>query len=516
MATSNTAESFARRALLRIEGVLNKIFGNDLNPFYYLGALGFYFFWIVAVSGAYLYIFYETGIELSYPSVEYITHEQRYYGGIMRSLHRYASDALVVVMLLHLLREFILGRYRGARWFAWFTGVPLIWLVFAAGINGYWMVWDKLAQYSAVTTIEWFDWLPVFSMPMAGYFVSADGVDNRFFTLISFAHVTVPLFALFLFWVHIMHISYPVVNPRRRLAWGLLLALLVLALLKPALSQGPADPGIEPGIIGIDWFYLFISPLLDVWSAGQVWALIFGITLLLSVLPWMPTRFKQIPVAEVSLDNCNGCGRCVADCPYEAVVMRPRSDGKPLPAEAMVVPDRCVSCGICAGACPSSTPFRSDAEYVSGIEMPSMPMARLRAAMTDDLAKLEGDARVMVFGCDNAASVEQLRGAGVAVMSLPCTAMLPPSFIEYALHECQIDGVLIAGCRESDCYHRMGGLWTAQRLARTREPRLRGRVEREHERIRLLWASSADFRELALELDSFRASLRSMALVRAK
>ena len=189
--------------------------------------------------------------------------------------------------------------------------------------------------------------------------------------------------------------------------------------------------------------------------------------------------------------------------------MRPRSDGLPFMEQAVVVPDRCVSCGICAGACPSSTPFRSDAGYVSGIEMPSLPMAGLRAAMTGDLAKLQGDARVMVFGCDNAADIAKLRSAGVAVLSLPCTAMLPPSFIEYALHEHRVDGVLITGCRGNDCYHRMGGQWIAQRLDRQREPRLRGRVERE--RINQFWASSADFEALSVELESFRVGLRGLA-----
>ncbi|WP_435627145.1 cytochrome b N-terminal domain-containing protein [Candidatus Ferrigenium straubiae] len=497
--------------LLRFEGILNKAFGNDLNPFYYLGALGFYFFWVVAVSGAYIYIFYDTGVEDAFKSVESLTLEQPYLGGIMRSLHRYASDALLVVMLLHLLREYILGRYRGARWFAWFTGVPLIWLIFAAGVNGYWMVWDKLAQYSTVAAMEWFDWLPIFSEPLSQSFVSREVLNDRFFSLISFSHVTIPLIILFLLWVHIMRISYPVVNPRRGLALGVLLAMLVLSLLKPALSQGLADMGVEPRDIGIDWFYMFIFPLLDRWSAGQVWALTVGITLLISILPWLPTRNKQIPIAEVSLKNCNGCRRCVADCPYEAVVTQPRTDSLHFQEEAVVIPDRCVSCGICAGACPSSTPFRSDAGYVSGIEMPSMPMAGLRAAMTADLAKLKGGARVIVFGCDNAADIEKLRGEGIAVMSLPCTAMLPPSFIEYALHEHQADGVFITGCRENDCYHRMGGMWTTQRLTREREPRLRGRVERDRQRIRLFWASSADFKELSKELESFRIGLRGSA-----
>jgi len=413
----------------------------------------------------------------------------------------------VIAMVLHLLREFILGRYRGARWFAWFTGVLLIWLIFAAGINGYWMVWDKLAQYSIVATMKWFDWLPIFGTPMSGYFVSQEGFNDRFFSLISFAHVTIPLIILFSLWIHIMRISNPVVNPRRRLALGMLLAMLVLALVKPVLSQGPADMGIEPRNLSIDWFYLYIYPLLDVWSAGQVWALLIGLSLLLGVLPWLPATFKQLPIAEVNLKDCSGCRLCVADCPYEAVVMRPRSDGMHFLEEAVVVPDRCVSCGICVGACPSSSSFRG-AEYVSGIEMPSLPISGLRTAMINDLAKLKGDVRILVFGCDNAANIEKLRNESAAVLSLPCIAMLPPSFIEYALHEHHVDGVLITGCRENDCYHRLGVLWTERRMTAEREPRLRSRAERE--RIRQFWASSADFKELVLELESFRSSLRSL------
>lgn len=507
MITPNPAESYARRALLWLEGNLNKIFGNGLNPFYHLGALGFYFFWVIVVSGAYLYAFYRTGTELSYPSVEYLTKEQWYLGGIMRSLHRYAADALMLVMVLHLLREFILGRYRGARWFAWITGVLLIWLIYASGINGYWMVWDKLAQYSTVATMEWFDWLPIFGVPISSYFVTQEGFNDRFFSLLSFAHATIPVFVLFFLWIHIMRVSNPVVNPRRGLALGMLATLLVLALIKPVLSQGPADMGIEPSNINIDWFYLFINPLLDVWSAGQIWALVIGFSLLLGVLPWLPARFKQIPIAEVNLKECSGCRLCVADCPYEAVVMRPRSDGMQFMEEAVVVADRCVSCGICAGACPSSSAFRSEAGYVSGIEMPSLPISGLRTAMVNDMAKLEGDVRIMVFGCDNAAKIEKLRSESVAVLSLPCIAMLSPSFIEYALREYQVEGVLITGCRENDCYHRLGVLWTERRLSAEREPRLRSRAERE--RIRQFWASSSDFKELVLELESFCSSLRS-------
>ena len=118
-----SVRALARNALERVESLFDAMFGPALNPLYQLGALGWYLFWIVAVSGLYVYIFFDTGIEDAYASVEYLTHEQWYLGGVMRSLHRYASDALVVVMLLHMAREFILDRYRGARWYPWLLGM---------------------------------------------------------------------------------------------------------------------------------------------------------------------------------------------------------------------------------------------------------------------------------------------------------------------------------------------------------------------------------------------------------
>ena len=154
-----------------IERPFDRLFGPALNPLAQLGALGFFFFWIVAVSGIYLFIFFDTGIERAYQSVEYITREQWFHAGVMRSFHRYASDLMVVMVVVHLLREFSLDHYRGVRWFSWFTGLPIIWLLYASGITGYWLVWDKLAQFVALVSSELLDWLPIFGEPIARNFV---------------------------------------------------------------------------------------------------------------------------------------------------------------------------------------------------------------------------------------------------------------------------------------------------------------------------------------------------------
>ena len=125
----------SRAAFWRVEGWVNPDFGSS-NPFYHLGSLGFYFFYIMVISGLYLIIYYEPTVTGSYDQLEYLTREQWYLGGIMRSLHRYSADGMVLVMGLHILRELVMGRFRGARWFSWVTGIPVLIMVYIAVIEG--------------------------------------------------------------------------------------------------------------------------------------------------------------------------------------------------------------------------------------------------------------------------------------------------------------------------------------------------------------------------------------------
>lgn len=494
-----------RIALERVEQGFDAAFTPAWNPLYHLGTLGWFFFWIVLVSGIYLFIFFDTGVTQAYASLEYISHVQWYAGGVMRSLHRYASDALVLVVLLHLGREFILDRYRGVRWFAWITGVPLLWFLYASGISGYWLVWDKLAQYVAIVTSEWLDALPFFGQAVARNFLNEATLSGRFFTLMVFLHIAVPLFMLFLMWVHIQRLSRPKVNPPRGLALGTLGMLLVLSLAKPALSQAPANLDTVPAVVGLDWFYLLLYPLLDRLPGILLWGALGGATLLLLALPWLPPGRKPAP-AVVDLDNCNGCGRCVADCPFSAVTLAPRSDGRPFFQEAVVDSDKCVSCGICVGACPSSTPFRRTVDLVTGIDLPELPLAELKRRTLEAAAGLEGGApRVLVYGCTSGPEADTLAGPGVAVVRLPCVAMLPPPMLDFVITRHHADGVFLTGCREGDCHYRLGIPWMEQRMAGLRDPYLRKRVPRE--RIAWSWcglAAQADAREA---LEAFRGKL---------
>jgi CDP-4-dehydro-6-deoxyglucose reductase len=287
-------QSLLQWLFLRLEALFNAAFGDKLNPLYHLGAMSFFLFWVVAGSGLYLYAFFETGVAQAYSSVEALTHGQWYAGGILRSVHRYASDAMVVTMLVHLVRHFAFDRFHGFRWFSWATGVALIWGVYISGINGYMLPWDRLAQFVIVASFEWLDWLPSFGGTLMRNFIHPSSVGDRFFSLLSFMHIGLPLVVLLLMWVHVQRVPKARTTPPKPIVVSLLATLGALSLIRPVLSQGgAADLGTAATTLQLDWFYLPLFPLIDRWPLGQVWALAMGGTALLVLLPWWPPKFHR-------------------------------------------------------------------------------------------------------------------------------------------------------------------------------------------------------------------------------
>ncbi len=491
----------------RVEAAFNTVFTEAWNPIYQLGALAMLNYWIVAVSGIYLFVFFDTSILGAWSSVEAITREQWYLGGIMRSLHRYASDAMVVLVTLHLAREFALSRFRGPRWFSWVSGIPLLWLLFAAAIGGYWLVWDRHAQYIAVTTSEFIDALPFLGDGLARNFLSASTLSDRFFSFLVFLHIALPLFLLIGIFVHIKRLKLARIHPARGLIYGTMAMLLALSLAKPAVSMGPADLGTTPAVVDLDWFYLNLYPFMESVGMLWVWGFLGALTLMLAAVPWLFPEGREVlhSPAVVNPDNCNGCSWCFQDCPYDAITMIPHQD-KPGLRQAMVDPDLCTACGICEGSCPSATPFRRVEELISGIEVPDYPLDALRRQAESAIDGLDREGLVL-FGCDHALDVARLQASGVAVVSLPCSGALPPSFADFVARKDKVLGVMISGCHPADCFFRKGSQWSEERLSGERMPHLRTGAGKH--KVRTSWAGPHDQRALESELETFRMELSS-------
>ena len=495
-----------KRSYLLLEDYFNISFGS-WNPLYNLGTLTFFFFWIILISGLYLFLPFHGSLDGAYQSVEYMTHEQWYVAGIMRSLHRYASDAAIITILLHMFREYALGRHKGFRWYSWFTGVPLLWFVITVGITGYWLVWDMLAQYIAVGSAKLMDALPIFFGSMSSNFLEGEMTD-RFFTLIGFLHLLgQPLLLVFALWFHVRRLSDVNIMPPRGLAIGSMIALLALSLIKPVVSHEPADLTSVPQILNIDWYYLNVYPLLDYWTAGQVWMLTTGVTIFLMLLPWIPFR-KADAAAKVKLSRCNGCAQCFDDCPFEAISVQRRTDGMNYDFEVVVDESLCAACGICVGSCHQSNPFRTTPAILdSAIDMPDYPVDKIRSSVISAIDSLQGDIKILLVGCDHGFDVKELKKLDTAAVSLYCSGMMPATMVEYALKK-GADGIMMVGCRDNDCFYRFGHDWMEKRLAGERKPILRARADRR--RIKLHGGAETDHRSIARALDQFRVNLEAI------
>jgi hypothetical protein len=122
------------------------------------------------------------------------------------------------------------------------TGVPLIWLAYisasaATGSSG-----TSVAQLSAIATAELLDWLPIFSEPSARNFLAPDSINDRFFTMLVFIHIGVPLLLILGLWAHVQS------HQPRRLPAVAARDAGHMAILRPGAAQaGAQQPAGQSG-----------------------------------------------------------------------------------------------------------------------------------------------------------------------------------------------------------------------------------------------------------------------------
>src|SRR5690606_26346681 len=128
--------------------------------------------------------------------------------------------------------------------------------------------------------------------------------------------------------------------------------LVAAAVALPVAIAPEADPLRLPGVVPVDLFYAFWLPLTLGAPAPWIAAGTLGVLLLLLLVPRLtrPRPVELRPASVVDERLCTGCEQCVQDCPWSAIAMVTRADGRET-LVARVDPRRCVSCGICAGSC---------------------------------------------------------------------------------------------------------------------------------------------------------------------
>ena len=483
------------RGLSWLDARVSRLWGWRGNPLYQSGSIAVLMLVVMVVTGVYVLIFYR--LSAPYASIQGLQ-AQWWAGRWMRALHRYAADVALLAVVVHAVRMFAERRSWGPRALAWLSGVFLAGLFLICGWTGYVMVWDTQGQLIALEGARMLDRLPVFSEPLIRTFVGERPLPTAFFFLNLFAHVALPVGLLLVLWVHVSRVARPVLFPARQLLVLLTLLLLLVSVVFPA-PLGPAgDVMAVPGRAPIDLFYSFWLPFASRVSPGVTMVAGLAVGLLLLTIPLLtrPARSRVPAVSVVDERLCTGCEQCYQDCPYEAIRMVARADGRPT-LVARVDPSLCVSCGICAGSCAPmwvGPPGRTGRDQ----------LAEVRAFASKNEP---GPGDIVLVACDRG-PVTAPAFEGTPVFPVGCAGNLHTSVIEYLIRA-GFGGVMVVACPPRDCWNREGPKWLEQRLYHDREAELQERVDRA--RVRLVWAARGEAVAAARELRAFRAAVVGLA-----
>jgi ferredoxin len=488
-----------RRVLGAADAVMNRLYGWRYNPLYLSGTLTVALLATLIATGVYLLLFYRIGAP--YASVARIT-AQPWLGRWVRGVHRYASEAAVCTALVHAIRMFAEGRRWGPRALAWVSGVVLLGLILVCGWTGYVMVWDTFGQLLAEEGSRLLDVLPLFGEPMGRAFVGEQAIPGAFFFLNLFLHIALPIGLGIGLWLHVVRVARPTLLPPRRVVWTTVGLLTGVAVAWPIGMAPEANAFRLPAVVPIDVLYAFWLPVAQRLPASIVLLTGAVATTAIVLVPlWTRPRPADRPQPSVVDERlCTGCRQCSLDCPWEAITMEPRTDGR-AEAVARVDPARCVSCGICAGSCAPmgvGPPERTGRDQLAHVRR-------------DVLVHPEMLSDVVVVACARGAGgiTDTPSGVcptfnGASVLGVPCAGNLHTSVVEY-LVRAGARGVLVLACPPRDCWNRLGATWLEARMFHDREAELQARVDRR--RVSIAYVAAAEARLAREALVRFREFL---------
>jgi quinol-cytochrome oxidoreductase complex cytochrome b subunit len=168
-----------------------------------LGGLAILLVALLAATGVMLMFVYTPSPETAYQDMLKLQTEV-WFGQLVRNVHHWSGNLLLIVAFLHLLRVFFTGGFRTPREFNWMLGVVLLLLVVAANFTGYLLPWDQLAYWAVTVGSSLLSYVPLIGEGLRNFLLGGPEVGAA--TLTNFYGLHVAIIPLILMGIVSFHI----------------------------------------------------------------------------------------------------------------------------------------------------------------------------------------------------------------------------------------------------------------------------------------------------------------------
>jgi quinol-cytochrome oxidoreductase complex cytochrome b subunit len=245
---------------------------------------------MLVVTGVLLMFRYDASVERAYTSIQTME-TQVFFGSMIRSLHHWSANLLVVTVFLHLLRVFYTAGFKQGRAANWQIGIILLLMVVAFNFTGYLLPWDQLAFWAITVGTSLLSYIPAVGDSISNLLLAGPEVGQGALRNFYAIHVAVlPALLVVLMSYHFWKVRkdggisqpLPQLNadgkPAQRVerlttipylvrkefvtAAVLITVLAVWAMLVPAPLEELANPTHPPNPAKAAWYFMGLQELL--------------------------------------------------------------------------------------------------------------------------------------------------------------------------------------------------------------------------------------------------------------
>ena len=287
---------------------------------YVWGSTLVFAFVVQMITGTFLWMAYSPSNQTAWESVYYIQHEMSG-GWLLRGIHHFMAQAMVVLLMLHLIQVVVAGAYKAPREFNFWIGLLLMLIVLGLSLTGYLLPWDQKGYWATNVATELMTSLPVFGPALQKLVVGGDSYGHHTLTRFFALHAGIlPAKLILLVVVHMAlfrrhGITTPVSQRPAQMFWphqvlkdaiacvgvmAIVVFLTVRADWSGVLSGSPdtlrvgaelgapADGSEQYAAARPEWYFLFLFQLLKFEQLPELfWVMVFP-GILLGLLVAMP------------------------------------------------------------------------------------------------------------------------------------------------------------------------------------------------------------------------------------